>query len=136
MQTRTLRVRKGVLKNKLLSSSADGSCLGASGETSEPCSIVLYLLSSVLRCRICGIMSQYETISFISISLLSLLFPYSLGNSNPGLPAARLHKSLCCFTVSGLEHGKKKTTTTKEKLAEKAGLYVESVAGTELCTGR
>lgn len=31
---------------------------------------------------------------------------------------------------------KKKTTTTKEKLAEKAGLYVESVAGTELCTGR
>lgn len=30
----------------------------------------------------------------------------------------------------------KKTTTTKEKLAEKAGLYVESVAGTELCTGR
>lgn len=135
MQTRTLRVRKGVLKNKLLSSSADGSCLGASGETSEPCSIVLYLLSSVLRCRICGIMSQYETISFISISLLSLLFAYSLGNSNPGLPAARLRKSLCCFTVSGLEHGKK-TTTTKEKLAEKAGLYVESVAGTELCTGR
>lgn len=114
MQTRTLRVRKGVLKNKLLSSSADGSCLGASGETSEPCSFVLYLLSSVLRCRICGIMSQYlsmrhyETISFISISLLSLLFPYSLGNSNPGLPAARLRKSLCCFTVSGLEHGKKK----------------------------
>lgn len=31
---------------------------------------------------------------------------------------------------------KKKTTTTKEKLAEKAGLYVESVARTELCTGR
>lgn len=73
---------------------------------------------------------------------LSSLFLFCLSSSLILLAIATLGCQQHAFTNLSVVlqsqdlNTEKKTTTTKEKLAEKAGLYVESAAGTELCTGR